>query len=83
MTLWSGNVERNTDLKYVGELNDRDPILTAIGGAVPTNTVTGYRREDINLDGVVKYVGEANDRDPILQNIGGSIPTNVRLEQLP
>ncbi|WKZ66947.1 MAG: hypothetical protein QY325_03245 [Flavobacteriales bacterium] len=83
MTLWSGNVERNTDLKYVGELNDRDPILTAIGGAVPTNTVTGYRREDINLDGVVKYVGEANDRDPILQNLGGSIPTNVRLEQLP
>lgn len=83
MALWSGNVHRDASLKYVGEDNDRDPILTAIGGAIPTNTASGYRREDVNLDGVVKYVGEDNDRDPVLLNIGGSIPTNVRLEQLP
>lgn len=83
MTLWSGNVERNTNLKYVGEANDRDPILLSIGGAVPTNTVGGYLLEDTNLDGFVKYVGEQNDRDPILSNIGGSVPTNVRFEQLP
>jgi hypothetical protein len=83
MTLWSGNVERNNNLKYVGEQNDRDPILSAIGGSVPTNTTTGYLATDVNLDGFVKYVGEQNDRDPILTNIGGSVPTNVRLEQLP
>lgn len=83
MTLWSGNVERNTNLKYVGESNDRDPILLSIGGAVPTNTVGGYLLMDTNLDGLVKYVGEQNDRDPILSNIGGSVPTNVRFEQLP
>jgi hypothetical protein len=81
--LWSGNVFRDTLLKYTGTSNDRDPILVAVGGTVPTNTITGYRQEDINLDGVVKYTGTSNDRDPILTNIGGSTPTNTKTEQLP
>ncbi len=83
MLLWAGNVVRNTTLKYTGESNDRDPILTAIGGTVPTNTTSGYMVEDVNLDGLVKYTGNGNDRDPILSNIGGSVPTNTRTEQLP
>ncbi|MBK7381904.1 MAG: hypothetical protein IPI81_00995 [Flavobacteriales bacterium] len=83
MVLWSGNAFRNTNLKYVGQDNDRDPILAAVGGSIPTNTTTGYLAEDTNLDGLVKYVGQFNDRDPVLANIGGSIPTNVLYEQLP
>ncbi|MBK6831591.1 MAG: hypothetical protein IPG92_13020 [Flavobacteriales bacterium] len=83
MLLWAGNVVRNTTLKYTGESNDRDPILSAIGGTVPTNTTSGYMVEDVNLDGLVKYTGNGNDRDPILSNIGGSVPTNTRTEQLP
>jgi len=83
MTLWSGNVDADGTLKYVGPGNDRDPILMAIGGNVPTNTLAGYVQADVNMDGLVKYVGNGNDRDPILSNIGGSVPTNVRLEQLP
>ncbi len=81
--LWAGNTAADDRLLYVGEGNDRDPILFAVGGSVPTATVTGYRTEDINLDGVVRYVGNSNDRDPILVNIGGSVPTQVRIEQLP
>lgn len=81
--LWAGDVSGDGVVKYVGEDNDRDPILQAIGGSVPTNTTTGYVPEDVNLDGVVKYVGEDNDRDPILQSIGGSVPTNTRTQQLP
>lgn len=81
--LWTGNVVRDTQLKYTGSNNDRDPILTAVGGTIPTNTVTGYRPEDCNLDGVVRYTGTANDRDPILVNIGGSVPTSTLTEQLP
>ncbi|MBK9175274.1 MAG: putative Ig domain-containing protein [Flavobacteriales bacterium] len=81
--LWAGDATFNGELKYVGEFNDRDPILLRIGGSVPTNTVTGYHPEDMNLDGTVKYVGDGNDRDPILQNIGGSVPTNTRTGQLP
>ena len=83
MALWSGNVDPNTELKYTGSFNDRDPILTAIGGSVPTLTATGYLFSDVNMDGTVKYVGAENDRDPILSNIGGSIPTVVMTEQLP
>jgi hypothetical protein len=77
--LWSGDVTFNHQLKYVGAANDRDPILVAIGGVVPHNTVSGvYANEDVNMDGVIKYAGVRNDRDPILVNIGGSTPNAVR-----
>ncbi len=82
--LWAGDVNFNKQLKYAGSNNDRDPILTAIGGLVPTNTLSGqYRQEDINMNGQVKYAGSANDRDILLQNIGGSVPTATRNAQLP
>jgi hypothetical protein len=81
--MWSGNVIPDNKLVYTNASNDRDPILQAIGGAVPTATIIGYRSEDVNLDGLARYTGGNNDRDPILFNIGGTIPTNIRLEQLP
>jgi hypothetical protein len=70
-------------IRYSGATNDRDAVLSAVGGTIPTNTVGGYRAEDVNLDGVVRYVGAGNDRDPILFTIGGSVPTAVRLVQVP
>jgi hypothetical protein len=81
--LWAGNVNANAELKYTGEGNDRDPILTGVGGSVPTNTVTAYSGADVNMDGTIKYTGQDNDRDPILTNVGGSVPTNTLPEQLP
>jgi hypothetical protein len=81
--LWAGNVVRDTQLKYAGGSNDRDPILVRIGGTVPTATVTGYWSEDVNMDATVKYAGGANDRDPILVNVGGTVPTATRTQQLP
>lgn len=81
--MWSGNTNFNSQLSYVGDPNDRDPILVRIGGSVPTNTIAGYFTEDVNMNGVVSYVGDPNDRDPILVNIGGSVPTNTRTQQLP
>ncbi len=82
--LWAGDVDANNELKYTGSFNDRDPILLAIGGSIPTAVLSGqYRKEDVNMDGEVKYIGAGNDRDPILQNIGGSVPTNTRVGQLP
>ena len=63
--LWAGDVTFNKQLKYTGSNNDRDPILVAIGGTLPTNTLNlVYRQEDVNLNGVVKYTGTNNDRDP-------------------
>lgn len=81
--LWAGNALADDQLKYTGQDNDRDPVLTRIGGVVPTNIVAGYFPEDLNLDGEVKYSGVENDRDIVLVNIGGSVPTTVRTEQLP
>jgi hypothetical protein len=81
--LWAGDVTFDGSLRYTGQDNDRDPILSAIGGVVPTSTINGYRTEDVNLDGAVRYTGQDNDRDFILQNIGGVVPTNTRAEQVP
>ncbi|MBK8499726.1 MAG: fibronectin type III domain-containing protein [Flavobacteriales bacterium] len=84
MTMWCGEVLADGTVRYVGGNNDRDPILVAIGGSAPTNTVNStYSSTDVNMDGVVKYVGANNDRDPILQTVGGSVPTATRVHQLP
>lgn len=83
VALWAGNVDPNHELKYTGQDNDRDPILLAVGGSVPTNTVVAYSACDVNMDGTVKYTGQDNDRDPILSNVGGSVPTNTLPQQLP
>ena len=82
--LWAGDTNFNGTVKYAGGSNDRDPILTLIGGTTPTNTVNNvYNGADLNLDGTVKYAGSANDRDIILQTVGGSVPTATRTQQLP
>ena len=83
MALWTGDVLRDGHVRYVGQNNDRDPILQAIGGIVPTQTVSGYLPSDLGLDGIVRYVGMSNDRDPILSAIGGNVPTLELNEQLP
>lgn len=84
MVLWSGDVTFSGQVQYTGAGNDRDAVLSAIGGVLPTNTITGqYRQEDLNLDAQVKYTGSANDRDIILSAIGGSVPTNVRADAIP
>jgi hypothetical protein len=58
--LWAGDVNFNSQVKYTGSLNDRDLILTAIGGTIPTTVVTGqYRKEDLNMNAEVKYNGHA------------------------
>lgn len=82
-TLWAGNTVRDNTLRYIGDGNDRDPVLQRIGGGVPTASFIGYWPEDANIDGVVRYLGDGNDRDLILEGIGGSVPTVVRTEQLP
>ncbi|MBK8614580.1 MAG: hypothetical protein IPN85_14150 [Flavobacteriales bacterium] len=59
MVLWAGDVNTNGEVAYTGSDNDRDPLLVRIGGTIPTNTVSGYEREDVNMDGVVKILPAA------------------------
>lgn len=82
--LWAGNVHPDARIAYTGSRNDRDPILLAVGGSIPTAVISGtYASADVTMDGTIKYTGSNNDRDRILQSIGGSVPTFVRFEQLP
>ncbi len=81
--MWGGNAVMDNVLRYTGASNDRDPILVRVGGVIPTSTLNGYYKEDVNMDGVVRYTGGSNDRDLILQNIGGTIPTSTRTQQMP
>ena len=84
LVLWPGDANFNGQVKYTGNGNDRDVVLSAVGGSTPTNVVNNvYSGADANLDGVVKYVGLNNDRDIILQTVGGTVPTAVRTQQLP
>ncbi len=77
--LTMGDVNADKMVKYTGAVNDRDPILQAIGGVIPTNTLSGfYHWADVNMDGTVKYIGANNDRDLVLQVVGGATPTNTR-----
>lgn len=82
--LWPGDANFDGTTIYTGTSNDRDLVLTAIGGTTPTNTVTNiYSPLDINMDGVIRYTGTNNDRDIILQTIGGVVPTATRVQQWP
>jgi hypothetical protein len=86
--LWAGNARADDRLRYAGSNNDRDPILVAVGGFVPTAVLPGvYRVEDVTMDGNVRYTGSANDREPILINVNwgltGTSATRQRLQQLP
>ncbi|HEY0976053.1 MAG TPA: hypothetical protein VGE21_01175 [Flavobacteriales bacterium] len=78
-----GDVNGDGRVQYTGASNDRDPVLLAVGGVVPTQTINGYHSADVNMDGTVKYTGSLNDRDPILITIGGIVPTAVRSQPLP
>jgi|GEM_PF-2206225 len=81
--LWAGDCSGDGIVSYSGANNDRDKVLAAIGGVIPTNFIDGYRLEDVNMTGRTLYSGSANDRDLILSVIGGVIPTNTRAQQIP
>lgn len=84
MVLWPGDGNGDGAVRYIGNANDRDPVLIAIGGSVPTAVVNNvYDSRDVNMDGGLSYAGATNDRDLILQTIGGTLPTAVLIGQLP
>ncbi|MEO7081524.1 MAG: trypsin-like peptidase domain-containing protein [Flavobacteriales bacterium] len=80
--LWSGDVNMDGEVKYTGQNNDRDPILTRIGSVMATAQYYGYAVEDVNMNGSVKYTGAGNDRDAILLNLSGA-QNGVRIGHLP
>ena len=57
--------------------------LFGLGGRQVRVRLSGYWREDLNMDGTAKYTGSLNDRDRILVNVGPTTPNNTRVATLP
>jgi hypothetical protein len=83
--MWSGDVNRNKNVKYNGTIaNDKQPILDALGISTPNNTIENvYRLEDVNMDGKIRYNNTDNDRVIILNNGGVNTPNNVLNQHTP
>jgi len=84
--MWAGDVNRDAQIKYQGNVTDRTAILNDVLGH-PANTTDdnnfdfgfGYHPGDINLDGKVKYQGGQADRT-LLLNYLLTYPLNVLFE---
>ncbi len=75
--LRGGNANSNVNTRFNGAANDRDAILSALGGNGATNLFDVYSPADINLDGIIRYNGSNNDRDVLLLDLGGNGSTTI------
>jgi hypothetical protein len=84
--LWSGNCLNDGKVSYgIGNnatsYTDASTIFMKLGGNIST-VISGYNKEDHNMNGQVKYSGIDNDRGLILVNIGGADIYATVLEKL-
>ncbi len=79
----AGNANGNRNVKGFGLANDKDAVLAKVGSVAPTTVISGYNREDVNMDGLVKYEGLANDRAVIESAVGAATPNAIINEQTP
>lgn len=83
--LWSADANTNKNVKYNGNANDKEKVLSALGGTAFINNIIthSYRQEDLNLDGKILYNGSDNDRVIILNNVGVSNPNSILYQHTP
>ena len=81
--LWTGDANTNKNTKYNGYLNDKEVVLSALGGDANGVTTGVYRREDVNMDGTIRYNGLNNDRNVILGTVGVGTPNNIYNQHTP
>ena len=74
--LWSGDVNGDGKVKYLGLSNDPGTIISQVlgfagntSGLYNYNNSNGYFSGDVNLDGKVKYLGLTNDPGFIATNV--------------
>lgn len=84
MTMWGGNANSNTNVRYLGAGNDRLVLVNAVGATTPANSLNNvYSNTDLNMNGNVRYLGAANDRLYLVNIIGALAPANTISQQLP
>ncbi|WP_298516771.1 hypothetical protein [uncultured Kordia sp.] len=75
VAMWTGNVNADTIVQYLGGTSDTPTILaTVLNDAgnflnFPTYIVSGYTTNDVNMDGNTQYSGTNPDTPFILQNV--------------
>ena len=67
-----GDANHNDNVRYNGPSDDRDALLTYLGGNEVGFLSNVYTTEDMNLDGIARYNGPANDRDALLSYPDGN-----------
>jgi hypothetical protein len=73
--LWAGNVNGDDVIQYSGTNPDSPSILSEVlndsGNTLnfPTFIVTGYKVQDVDMDGNTQYTGTAPDTTILLQNV--------------
>ena len=95
VAMWTGNVNGDTLIQYLGGNSDVPTILaTVLNDAgnflnLPTHNVTAYKIDDVNMDGNTQYSGTSPDTPFILQNVLAhpgnflNFSTHEIIEQLP
>ena len=95
VAMWSGNTNDDTVVQYSGTSPDTPNILSEVlndaGNFLnfPTFAVSGYNKNDVNMDGNTQYSGTTPDTPFILQNVLAhsgnflNFSTYQILEQLP
>ena len=81
--LRAGNANSNSEIKAQGSNNDVTALQLRVGLLTPSNIVSGYYREDVNMDGSTKYQGSGNDKTVIDLAVGITTPNNIIYEQTP
>lgn len=69
--LQAGDANHNGNVRYNGPANDRDALLSYLGGNEIGFVSDVYATEDMNMNGNVRYNGPGNDRDFLLSVLGG------------
>jgi hypothetical protein len=81
--LYAGNASLNTNVRYAGIGNDKDFMLSLLGGDPLGVLSTVYHQGDLNLNRIFRYAGISNDKDFLLATPAGSDPLAVRTQALP
>jgi hypothetical protein len=75
--MWAGNGNSNANSRFLGPSNDRDVLLSFLGGITTGVVNNAYHPTDYNMNGVVRFLGPANDRDVLLGQVLGGVTTAV------
>ena len=76
--MWAGDARPDTLVYYEEALNDRQKILDIVGDTTVSAIPSGYRQEDLNLDGYTRYMGKENDKIVIYNTLSGNVGDTYR-----